>query len=97
MDNNNMMPELTLTPFADKPVEKPAEPEVPAAQDAEKDLGVTLTPEEKKMVADFAAKIDITDPNIVLQYARAPSRRSRTSRTARSRTSRQRTSARSAT
>lgn len=68
MDNNNMMPELTLTPFADKPVEKPAEPEVPAAQDAEKDLGVTLTPEEKKMVADFAAKIDITDLNIVLQY-----------------------------
>ncbi len=68
MDNNNMMPELTLTPFADKPVEKPTEPEVPAAQDAEKDLGVTLTPEEKKMVADFAAKIDITDPNIVLQY-----------------------------
>lgn len=68
MDNNNMMPELTLTPFADKPVEKPAEPEVPAAQDAEKDLGVTLTLEEKKMVADFAAKIDITDPNIVLQY-----------------------------
>ena len=68
MDNNNMMPELTLTPFADKPAEKPAEPEVPAAQDAEKDLGVTLTPEEKKMVADFAAKIDITDPNIVLQY-----------------------------
>ena len=68
MDNNNMMPELTLTPFADKPVEKPAEPEVPAAQDAEKDLGVTLTPEEKNMVADFAAKIDITDPNIVLQY-----------------------------
>lgn len=68
MDNNNMMPELTLTPFADKPVEKPAEPEVPAAQDAENDLGVTLTPEEKKMVADFAAKIDITDPNIVLQY-----------------------------
>lgn len=68
MDNNNMMPELTLTPFADKPVEKPAEPEVPAAQDAEKDLGVTLTPEEKKMVADFASKIDITDPNIVLQY-----------------------------
>lgn len=68
MDNNNMMPELTLTPFADKPVEKPAEPEVPAAQDAEKDLGVTLTPEEKKMVADFAAKIDVTDPNIVLQY-----------------------------
>ena len=67
MDNNNMMPELTLTPFADKPVEKPAEPEVPAAQDAEKDLGVTLTPEEMKMVADFAAKIDITDPNIV-QY-----------------------------
>ena len=67
-NNNNMMPELTLTPFADKPAEKPAEPEVPAAQDAEKDLGVTLTPEEKKMVADFAAKIDITDPNIVLQY-----------------------------
>ena len=49
MDNNNTTPELTLTPFADKPVEKPAKPEVPlAAQDAEKHLDVTLTPGGKE-------------------------------------------------
>lgn len=68
MDNNSM-PELTLTPFTDqKPAEAPVVPETPKESDPAKDLGVTLTPAEQKMVDDFAAKIDIKDPNIVLQY-----------------------------
>lgn len=68
--DNNTMPELTLTPFAndaEKNVEA-VETAVKAPAEAETDMAVTLTPEEKRMVADFAAKIDITDPNIVLQY-----------------------------
>ncbi|MCI8386965.1 MAG: toxic anion resistance protein [Clostridiales bacterium] len=69
--DNNIMPELTLTPFEDKTAEKPAEiveTAVKAPAEAEADMAVNLSPEEKKMVADFAAKIDITNPNLVLQY-----------------------------
>lgn len=68
--DNNTMPELTLTPFAndaEKNVEA-VETAVKAPAETETDMAVNLTPEEKRMVADFAAKIDITDPNIVLQY-----------------------------
>jgi uncharacterized protein YaaN involved in tellurite resistance len=70
--DNNIMPELTLTPFDNK--EKAAEiveTAVKAPTESESDMSVVLTPEEKKMVAEFAAKIDITDPNIVLQYGAA--------------------------
>lgn len=68
--DNNTMPELTLTPFANDAEKNVAavETAVKAPAEAETDMAVTLTPEEKRMVADFAAKIDITDPNIVLQY-----------------------------
>ncbi len=64
------MPELTLTPFQNSEEKTPAvvETAVKAPAEAESDIAVVLTPEEQKMVADFAAKIDITDPNIVLQY-----------------------------
>ena len=64
------MPELTLTPFRNSEEKTPAvvETAVKAPAEAESDIAVVLTPEEQKMVADFAAKIDITDPNIVLQY-----------------------------
>ena len=66
MDNNT--PELTLTPF-EKSENAPeaVTPEVKVPEPAP-DMAVNLTPEEQKMVADFASKIDITDPNIVLQY-----------------------------
>ena len=61
-------PSLTLDPTADLAAEtsapaqeekKPAEPEV------------KLSPEEQKMVDDFAAKIDITNSQQVLQYGAA--------------------------
>lgn len=64
------MPELTLTPFQNSEEKTPAvvETAVKAPAEAESDIAVVLTPEEQKMVADFASKLDITDPNIVLQY-----------------------------
>ena len=68
MDNNSM-PELTLTPFgSDEKAPAAVEPEVKVPAETEPDMAVNLTPAEQKMVADFASKIDITDPNIVLQY-----------------------------
>ena len=63
------MPELTLTPFGNEEKAPAAvETEVKVPAETEPDMAVTLTPAEQKMVADFASKIDITDPNIVLQY-----------------------------
>ncbi|MBQ8510282.1 MAG: toxic anion resistance protein [Clostridia bacterium] len=67
--DNNIMPELTLTPFENKTTENTVtETKVQAPEETEPDMAVVLSPAEQKMVADFAAKIDITDPNIVLQY-----------------------------
>ena len=65
--DNNLTPELTLTPFENKiTAEAPAT--VPAPVEEAPVPEVVLTPEEQRMVEAFAAKIDITDPNIVLQY-----------------------------
>ncbi len=66
--DKNTMPELTLTPFivADTIESTDEEAKLPAERKA--DMTVNLTPAEQKMVTEFAAKIDITDPNIVLQY-----------------------------
>ena len=73
MDEKNMMdmdmPTLTLEPFGD-------EPAAIAAQEAPKeekkvepvDMAEGLSDAEKKMVSDFAEKIDITNSNMVLQY-----------------------------
>ena len=61
-------PTLTFEPFPEKKEEiviaeettvKPEEPEA---------LEVVLTPEEQKMVDDFAAQIDLTNTQLVLQY-----------------------------
>lgn len=65
-DINEMMqeaPVLTLDPFGD------TKEEVVEVKEEEKiaELEV-LTPEEKKMVADFAAKIDLRSSNAILQY-----------------------------
>lgn len=63
-------PSLTLTPFSQEAagggaVSKPAQP----LQEAQVKLPETvLTPEEQKMVDDFAAQIDITNTQMVLQY-----------------------------
>lgn len=52
-------PVLTFEPFAEKQkvVEREPEPEP-----------VIFSPEEEKMVADFAAKIDLNSSNMILQY-----------------------------
>lgn len=65
-DINELMqeaPVLTLDPFGD------TKEEVVEVKEEEKiaELEV-LTPEEKKMVADFAAKIDLRSSNAILQY-----------------------------
>lgn len=64
-DINQMMqeaPVLTLDPFGET---KEEVVEVKEEQVEELDV---LTPEEKKMVADFAAKIDLRSSNAILQY-----------------------------
>ncbi len=57
-------PSLTFEPFGAEP-----QPEVPAAkEEAPKAPEVVLTPQEQKMVDDFAAQIDITNTQLVMQY-----------------------------
>ncbi len=58
-------PTLTLSPFTE---ETPA-PELPTVkEEAPKAPEMVLTPAEQKMVDDFAAQIDITNTQLVLQY-----------------------------
>ncbi|MCI9338194.1 MAG: toxic anion resistance protein [Lachnospiraceae bacterium] len=60
----NQGPTLTFEPFS-----QPEAPEVPAMAEAtQKVPEAVLTPEEQKMVDDFAAQIDITNTQMVLQY-----------------------------
>lgn len=64
-DINEMMqeaPVLTLDPFGET-----KEGVVEVKEERVEELDV-LTPEEKKMVADFAAKIDLRSSNAILQY-----------------------------
>lgn len=58
-------PSLTLEPFT---AQSPA-PEIPAVREEEPKVPeMVLTPAEQKMVDDFAAQIDITNTQMVLQY-----------------------------
>ncbi len=66
--DNNTTPELTLTPFGSADTVESTTEEVKLPAETKADMAVNLTPAEQKMVTEFAAKIDITDPNIVLQY-----------------------------
>ncbi|WP_251206840.1 toxic anion resistance protein [Acetatifactor aquisgranensis] len=60
----NQGPTLTFEPFS-----QPEAPEVPTVSEAtQKVPEVVLTPEEQKMVNDFASQIDITNTQMVLQY-----------------------------
>lgn len=76
---DNMMPELTLEPTATEAVpELTITPDAPAAPEAEEKKvepvkldESMLSEEEKKAVAEFAKKIDITDSNLVLNYGAA--------------------------
>ncbi|HWQ80425.1 MAG TPA: toxic anion resistance protein [Anaerovoracaceae bacterium] len=63
-------PVLTLEPFAEE-AEQPAAPAVPAAYRETQPPVIEeapLTPEEKKMVDEFASKIDLSNSNIIIQY-----------------------------
>lgn len=86
-DEMNMTPELTLTPNLDgaAAIEAPAltldptaaETAVQQADEAVRDANAVqldesmLSEAERKIVADFAEKIDVTDSNLVLQYGAA--------------------------
>lgn len=57
-------PTLTLDPFAGEKPEVRQEEEKPMMQEDE----VSLSPEERRMVEEFAAKIDLRSSNMILQY-----------------------------
>lgn len=61
---NAVTPELTMEPFAEAPAAPSPEMPKSAAQTGE----IVLTPEEQRMVHDFAAKIDLSDSKTILQY-----------------------------
>jgi len=60
-------PVLTLEPFSEEPA-KPQQEEHLSQADQPEPVEVSLTPEEEKMVEEFAAKIDLSNSNLVLQY-----------------------------
>lgn len=65
----NLVPSLTLEPELDeKPVLAVKEETAPAEAAIPQPV---LTPQEEKMVADFAAKIDLENTNQILQYGAA--------------------------
>ena len=68
----NEAPVLTLDPFSTTELPVEGAHAVPAEVEeenlAESIPEAELTPEERKMIDDFAARIDLTDSNLVLQY-----------------------------
>ena len=78
IENNNTMPQLTLDAQAVQAAETPTlvlgneAPAAPAVEEKKVEPVVIdesmLTEAERKMVNDFAKKIDITDSQMVLQY-----------------------------
>ena len=76
MENQEMdkqqIPSLTLDPFGSAAAQAKPEQAAPAQTEAEPvEMDTTLTEEEKKVVADFAEKIDVTDSTAILQYGAA--------------------------
>ncbi|MEG0580148.1 MAG: toxic anion resistance protein, partial [Niameybacter sp.] len=59
------VPVLTLETGIELETESVVQPTVEATKKAQE---VVLTPEEQKVVDEFAAKIDLTNSNMVLQY-----------------------------
>lgn len=84
MSQNNLEPDkqapvLTLEPFPEPESEllhqtaswvqdDPTQTQLQESSEAACEPQVELTPEEQKMVDDFAARIDLKDSNLVLQY-----------------------------
>lgn len=63
-------PQLTLDPFFQEEAGREAEEEQkqPPAEAVPEPVQVVLTPEEERMVEEFASKIDLTNSSMVLQY-----------------------------
>ena len=62
-------PTLTFEPVLDTAPQVPAEAsKSEAGKKEEQEMKTELTPEEQKMVDDFAAQIDITNTQMILQY-----------------------------
>ncbi len=62
-------PTLTFEPFPKEESQVPAEAAPAVVADlGEEELQVVLSPEEQKMVDNFAAQIDLTNTQMVLQY-----------------------------
>ena len=66
LDDAPATPSLTLDPAADEKVVEEAKKPTPVKVE-----DTPLSPEEQKMVDDFAEKIDITNSQMVLQYGAA--------------------------
>lgn len=67
----NEAPVLTLDPFVTEPPVEAKDTALAKMEEeklAEAIPEAELSPEEQKMVSDFAARIDLTDSNLVLQY-----------------------------
>ena len=67
----NFMPQLTLDPFGTEqqaPTMVAEKEEIKQVVTAEMRAKANLTPAERKVVSDFASKIDLTNSNVVLQY-----------------------------
>ena len=60
-------PTLTLNPFGEEAPQAPAAVKQEAPKPAE-EMKLELTPEEQKMVDDFAAQIDLNNTQMILQY-----------------------------
>ncbi|MGI5959370.1 MAG: toxic anion resistance protein [Massiliimalia sp.] len=64
----NTPPSLTLDPFGQEAADKAEQLQTGAEKQVTPVEEVQLTPEEQKIVDDFAEKIDLTNSNLVLQY-----------------------------
>lgn len=67
-DFETSTPTLTLDPGILEPEEKAVQPVIQEPKAVETQPEVVLTPEEQKMVDDFAQRINIEDTNQILQY-----------------------------
>ena len=61
-------PTLTFEPFPEEKKEEMVVSEPAAVAEEPEKLEVILSPEEQKMVDDFAAQIDLTNTQLVMQY-----------------------------
>lgn len=70
--NNSVQPTLTFDPFPEAPAPELVQAQQTQAPVKEEPKPVfdesMLTEQERKMVNDFAAQIDLTNSNMILQY-----------------------------